>query len=250
MSFELKKMIAAAGKQSLDLVFPRRCPMCDRPVRPGTRICPECVDKPEPVGRDYCLICGRRVASPELAYCPDCERTGVRNFSMGASVYLYRSVAGSLYRLKYKGRREYADYFGQVMADRARQVLLPRAKFFPDLVVPVPMHRARERERGYNQAALLAETMASGLGIPMNGRVLERTSRTGPLRMMSAEERARTLRGAFCASAIAIAGKTIIIVDDIYTTGATTDACARALREAGAADVLVMTLASGYIPSR
>ena len=99
----------------LDLVFPRRCPICDKPVKPyGELICRECAKVPQPVGEYTCCKCGKPV-DPEEEYCSDC-RVKKHIYYRGAAAFRYRSVSGSLYRFKYEGRREYADYYGREMA--------------------------------------------------------------------------------------------------------------------------------------
>ena len=99
----------------LDLVFPRRCPICDKPVKPyGELICRECAKVPQPVGEYTCCKCGKPV-DPEEEYCSDCRKKK-HIYYRGAAAFRYRSVSGSLYRFKYEGRREYADYYGREMA--------------------------------------------------------------------------------------------------------------------------------------
>ena len=98
-----------------DLFFPRRCPVCDRPVKPyGALICRDCAEVPRPVGPNACCKCGKPV-EPEEEYCPDCRRSR-HMYYRGAASFRYRSISGSLYRFKYEGRREYADYYGREMA--------------------------------------------------------------------------------------------------------------------------------------
>ena len=129
----------------LDLLFPRRCPVCDRPVKPfGALICRECEKVPHPVGECVCCKCGKPV-SPEEEYCADCRK--IRHlYDRGAASFLYRSVSGSLYRFKYDGRREYADFYGREMArtlDRFLQELGPEHR--PDMLIPVPCSADRKR---------------------------------------------------------------------------------------------------------
>ena len=111
-----------------------------------------------------------------------------------------------------------------------------------DVIVPVPLHRARERERGFNQAALLARRIGRRLAVPTRPRWLARIRPTRPQSELSAGERRANVRGAFRASR-RVAGRHVLVVDDILTTGATVDACARALRDAGAQRVGVLTVA-------
>ena len=137
-----------------DMIYPRRCPVCDRPVKPpGALICGDCVNVPLKVeGRDgktaLCAKCGKPLADPGEVYCPDCARLP-HLFDEGCAVFRYRSVSGALYRFKYEGRQEYAAWFGKVMADKLLQAfperkLLERyGKPHPDLLVPVPVSKQR-----------------------------------------------------------------------------------------------------------
>ena len=229
----------------LDLIFPRRCPICDRPVKPyGALICKECSQVPVPVGESVCMKCGKPV-EPEEEYCADCRARKHRYFR-GMAVYRYRSVSGSLYRFKYDGRREYADFYGEGMARALDRFLAEAgASHMPDLLVPVPCSRERMRKRGYNQAALLARRLSVRSGIPVSENALIRSRDTRAMRSMSALERQINLKRTFHVYGNGVRLKSIMLIDDIYTTGATIDACAGALLEAGAEEVSFLTLAIG-----
>ena len=233
--------------RAADLLFPRRCPRCDRPVRPaGALICPECAQGFVRVGGPVCMKCGKPVPEGE-ALCGDCAGKE-HSYDRGCAVFLYHSISASIYRFKYGGRREYADYYGREMVRRLREVLAePGARAFPrpQVLVPVPVSRSRYRKRGYNQAALLARKLSAISGIPVREDILRRVSETAAMRMMSAAERQNNLKKAFIAYGNSVNLKSIMLVDDIYTTGATADACAAALRDAGAETVSFMTLAIG-----
>ena len=228
-----------------DLLFPRRCPVCDRPVKPfGALICRECADVPVPVGPCTCCKCGKPVA-PEEEYCVDC-RAGRHLFYRGAAAYTYRSVSGALYRFKYEGRREYAVFFGRAMEEALERFLTEIGpRHAPDLLVPVPCSAKRLRQRGYNQAALLSRELSQRSGIPSAEDLLGRSKETSAMRNMSALERQNNLKKAFHVYGNGVRLKSIMLIDDIFTTGATVDACAGALLEAGAKEVSFLTLAIG-----
>ena len=236
-------------KTATDLLFPRRCPFCDRPVKPfGALCCDACAGVPVPVGASFCRKCGKPVED-ETVYCEDCRRTE-HLFENGVSVFRYRSVSGSLYRFKYEGRREYADYYGVRMAERFTEAVSDGTfAHIPDLLVPVPVSPKRMRARGYNQAELLARAMAGSLApkwqIPVENKALQRQIETTAMRSMSAQARQNNLKKAFHVYGNSVRLKSIMLIDDIYTTGATIDACARALLEAGAGEVRFVTLAIG-----
>ena len=228
-----------------DLFFPRRCPICDRPVKPyGQLICTECADVPQPVGDFTCRKCGKPVA-PEEEYCEDCRRKP-HMFYAGAAAFRYRSVSGSLYRFKYEKRREYADYYCDILAQTLERFLEETGEEHrPEMLIPVPCSKARMRKRGYNQAALLAEGTARRAGIEVREDLLFRSKDTAAMRRMSAAERQNNLKKAFHVYGNGVRLKSIILIDDIFTTGATIDACAGPLLEAGAKEVSFLTLAIG-----
>lgn len=176
-----------------------------------------------------------------ILYCADCRRAR-HLYDRGCAVYRYRSCSGAIYRYKYRGRAEYADYFGRKMADRVREVF---GNTQIDMLVPVPLSRDRFRERGYNQALFLARVMSQQLGIPARADVLMRTEATAPMKNMTAAQRQKSLKNAFFVYGNDVKLKSIMLVDDIYTTGATMDACTRVLRGAGALHVSFCTLAIG-----
>lgn len=164
------------------------------------------------------------------------------NFVRGRALYEYESAAASIYRLKYGGRQEYADFFGEeinrYLGDFIRQVK-------PDGLVPIPLHRSRERKRGYNQAALLARALGEYTGVPVYEKLLVRVKNTAPLKQQNPQERQNNLKRAFNISQNDVKLSTIIIIDDIYTTGSTIDAAAKVLTWQGAAEIYFITLACG-----
>ena len=228
-----------------DLFFPRRCPICDKPVKPyGALICTECADVPQPVGDVTCRKCGKPV-QPEEEYCEDC-RTRPHMFYAGAASFKYRSISGSLYRFKYERRREYADYYCGILAQTLERFLEERGEEHrPDMLIPVPCSKARMRKRGYNQAALLARGTAHRAGFEVREDVLIRSKDTAAMRRMTAAERQNNLKKAFHVYGNGVRLKSIMLIDDIYTTGATIDACSGALLGAGAKEVNFLTLAIG-----
>ena len=142
------------------------------------------------------------------------------------------------HEFKYEGLTALAEPMAALMAERA--VAIAGA----DLVVPVPLHRGRERSRGYNQAAELAKHLAAAWDLPYEERAARRVRDTAPLaKTMHREERRAIVAGAFAAAAARVEGRHVVLVDDVVTTGATLDACATAIREAGAKSVHCRTWA-------
>lgn len=233
--------IKEIGSVLRDLCFPARCPVCDRPVQPfGGLICRECEAKLVYITEPRCRKCGKQLAD-ETEYCYDCRRRP-HIYDRGLALYTYGSVRKSVYRLKYAGRREYAVYLGKRMASvLGRQILA----WHPDALVPVPLHARRERRRGYNQAALLARSLGQELGIPVLEDYLIRVKNTRPQKELEGARRQNNLKKAFKITENEVKLNTIVIIDDIYTTGSTIDEAARECRAHGVKNICFVTLAIG-----
>jgi ComF family protein len=147
-------------------------------------------------------------------------------------------VREAIHGLKFGGRRSLARPLGDLVGEQCADVLADR----PDALVPVPLARARERERGFNQAGLVAERLAERLGLRVRPRWLVRLRVTAPQSDLVAVERRANVAGAFAAAPV-VAGRHVVVVDDVITTGATVGECARALRAAGARRVGVLAVA-------
>jgi ComF family protein len=186
-----------------------------------------------------CARCGVP-RPPSITICAACS---VRppTFDVARAVGLYlaegtqlNALARAVRALKFRGRRAVATTLGEAMTD-----VLPAGPH--DVVVPVPLHRSRLRERGYNQAALLARALARAARLPVLSTGLVRRRPTPSQADLDASARRANVRAAFVASA-RVAGAAVVLVDDVLTTGATADACARALRDAGSRRVTVVTV--------
>ena len=225
------------------LCFPRRCPVCGGIVLPrGELICPDCVKELSPVSQPVCLICGKQLESGTGERCGDCMRRP-RSFQRNFALLNYNAAARrSMVAIKYKNRREYLDFYAQAVCRRFGRQLL---RLGPDAIVPVPVHASRLRSRGYNQAELLAGRIGAELGIPVCSRALLRTKKTRPQKELSPEERLRNLQQAFAAGQLPEGVETVILVDDIYTTGSTLEACARILLGMGVRRVYGLTICIG-----
>lgn len=230
-----------------DLLFPRRCPVCDRPVKPaGGLICAECKAGLKYVRQPFCMKCGRQLTDGGQEYCADCAHKK-HVYDRGISLYQYKSVQTTIYRFKYGGRREYARFLGGEMAARlGRQILAWK----PDALIPVPLHETRLQKRGYNQAGLLAEEMGRSLKIPALHDWISREKNTAPLKLLGAAERQNNLKKAFKIKRDDVKLSTIVIIDDIYTTGSTVDEIAAECRKKGVRAVYFAALSAGSGPPR
>ncbi len=227
----------------LDLVYPRRCVICDGTVEVYDKmICPGC-NKKLSFGRGpFCLKCGKLLLDEETEYCGDCEKKD-HEYEAGRSLFPYsEDVIKSLYRLKYSGRREYAEFYGRKLAERFREVI---NGWGVEVIIPVPLHKSRLRERGYNQAALMAAHLGRCLGIKVEENAVIRVRKTRPQKLLDASSRQSNIKNAFKIGQFDVKLKTVLLVDDIYTTGSTIDEVCRTLKQAGAGRVYFLTAAAG-----
>ena len=225
-----------------DLLYPRRCPVCDRAVMPfGSLVCGTCMSKPVYIKAPYCMKCGKELSDEGAEYCGDCMRRR-HLFDSGRALYAYRSMSDSIYRFKYRGRREYAAYYAADMAERLGGWI---RRCRPDALVPVPIHTSKRRNRGYNQAEVLAKGLGAILHIPVENGLIRRIRKTAPMKDLSASERQNNLKRAFKICRNDVKLDTIIIIDDIYTTGSTIDAMSYELRRAGVKKIYFAALAIG-----
>ncbi len=215
----------------LDILYPRRCPVCGDIIGgSGRTICPDCIRKLSFVKPPICKKCGKEIEDESAEFCVDCMRHS-HAFEYGIALLNYDETARhSMAQIKYNNKREYLDFYGTALAARyGRTIRRMRA----DALVPVPVHATRRRTRGFNQAEILARVTGKKLGIPVLPGMLVRNKKTLPQKDLTAAERLKNLSGAFAVGEIPKGIKSVILVDDIYTTGSTIEACAGALRAAG-----------------
>jgi len=233
-------------KMVLDVIFPARCPYCDKVVPFLSQICPECRNSFVHVKEPRCLRCGKPIGETEIEFCMDCRRKK-HYFSQGRGLYEYSSAAASLYRFKYAGRREYAEFYSDEMVKHLGDTI---RQWNAQVLVPVPIHRSRKHRRGYNQAEVLATALGRKLDIPVDAGLLKRVKKTVPQKFLDEQERQNNLKKAFKIGHNDVKWKTAIIVDDIYTTGSTIDACASVLLKTGIEKVYYVSVAIGTDQSK
>ena len=187
------------------------------------------------------MKCGKELENEETEYCADCMRHR-HLFDRGRAVFAYKSVSDSVYRFKYQGRREYAAYYAECMAGRLGQWII---QCRPDALIPVPIHASKRHVRGYNQAEVLAKELGSILHTPVVTDYIKRVRKTSPMKDLSVSERQNNLKRAFKICRNDVKLSTIIIIDDIYTTGSTVDAMSYELRRAGVKYIYFAALAIG-----
>ena len=222
-------------RHAVALVLPPRCPGCGTLVGEEHRFCAGCWASLRFLGPPWCAGCKLPFAYDrgEGACCANCLQTPPRHRGVHAAV-AYGEVARTLaLRLKYAGRTGFA----QTMA----RLMVRLAPVDADLLVPVPLHRWRLWSRGFNQAAVIADALGRLTGKPVDRLALTRTRQTPVLRGLSGSGRARAVRGAFrVVYPERVRGRAVVLVDDVHTSGATTQACTAALLGAGAASVSIL----------
>ena len=217
----------------LDLLFPPRCVGCREM---GSLLCARCRDEFELVEPPVCPHCGRPRTNGGL--CPLCQRDPLQIDGIRSVAYLDGTLREAIHHFKYNNLQGLAAPLGKLMGDYWEKSPLPA-----EIVVPVPLHVDRLRERGYNQAALLGQALGKSIGLPVSENSLVRVRATRPQVDLSAQERKENVRDAFCCSNAELKDKRVLLVDDVYTTGATLEACSIALRQVGARSVWALTLA-------
>ena len=226
----------------LDLLFPRRCPICDDIVSgKGMLICVSCKRKIKYVTEPYCKKCGKGLTDNEKEFCFDCSQHSV-NYDAGRALYEYNTIQESVYRFKYMGRREYASFYGQQIAEQLREQF---REWKVEALVPVPMYKSKKRRRGYNQAEELAGAIGKCLKLPVYANLVSRIRCTTPQKKLSRSERQNNLKKAFKICADDVKLGVVVVIDDIYTTGSTIDEIAKELKRAGVVQVYFITLAIG-----
>ncbi len=232
----------------VSLIFPAPCRICEATLDTASRIpiCRECLGSLRPLSGPLCEGCGRPFVSAAAgtARSPLCHlcRRGVYAFTLARSYGIYDgAMVRAITLLKYHAVTPLGGWF----AARLAELIAGRPEAFAaDVVVPVPLHPSRLRERGHNQAELIARPLARRLRLPLRSYLLVRTKPRPEKLKLTRQERWRTVRGAYALRAgMRVDKLRVLLVDDVFTTGATLDACARALRQAGAASVVGLTVA-------
>ncbi|MBM7615364.1 ComF family protein [Alkaliphilus hydrothermalis] len=206
-----------------------------------------------------CIICKENTKTVQYGICVNCieKNSFIKKgrwlqtaaFEEGYSCRIFSVVEYQgqirklIYRLKYKQETYLARELGKMMGD-----FIEREGLAADFIVPVPLHKSREKERGFNQATLLAKYVSESIGIPYKDRCLVRNKKTSVMHQLSKSQRRQNVLGAFSVERPAeLIGQDIILLDDIFTTGATIEACIRTLLEAGVASIKVVAFARGKI---
>lgn len=242
-----KKNLAAGARGLLHILYPWRCPICDK-VRSipfgkeNMSICEGCTSKIEYVKEPVCKKCGKPLDDERVEFCGDCKYH-THHYVQGKALWVYKGwVKKSIYRLKYKNRREYGTIYARELVKQYGG-WIRRKKI--QAIIPIPLHKSRKRERGYNQAEVIAREMGREMGLPVYNRLLIRSVNTRAQKELNDRERKNNLKKAFKISKNDVQLKKVLLVDDIYTTGSTIDAVAQTLREAGVVEIYFVSVSIG-----
>ena len=247
------------GSGALDLLYPMSlyCVSCGKIIDASRtyRLCNECMEAAKWITDRHCSKCGRPLSENDPGEkCFGCSGAGasamVRSFDKGHACAGYGAVEQSLiFAFKYGSRSDIGVTLGEIMYDRMlAEYEADELAGMYDMVIPVPVSRAKKRKRGFNHADIMAESFAERAGLRCDSGVIIRTRDTAPMKGLGPEERRINIEGAFeirKRKLPAVRGADILLVDDIFTTGATIDEIASLLKDAGASRVDFLAYAGG-----
>ena len=247
----------------LDILFPVKCPVCGHLLKKGERgFCQDCTKNLPRVTEPACCRCGKPIEKDTQEYCRDCGRkrqavrmkgdrsgadgAGKDPICQGTALWIYTvSMKRAMANFKYNGCYSEGAFYAEELARTRRSRF---EQWQPDYVIPVPLHRRRRWFRGYNQAACVAEELGLRIEVPVASMALERIRCTRPQKGLDDRHRRNNVKDAFRIAGDwrkRLQGRCVLLVDDIYTTGATLEACASVLREAGVRKVYFACLCTG-----
>ena len=205
-------------------------------------ICKECEESLTEITEPSCIKCGKQLDSEEKLYCADCK-SSERAFVENRAVYLYKGeIKNAMYDLKYANRRENAEFFAEAILKKYGGYIKGLGI---DVIVPIPLHKKRYKKRGYNQTELIASYIGKKLEIPVNTELLSRNVSTTAQKFLDNVERKNNVKSAFKVYENDVKYDRILLIDDIYTTGATLHYAAKELLKNGNGAVYTMTVCIG-----
>lgn len=231
--------LAALAAPLLDLIYPPGCPACGGSVpEGGVKLCPACLENIPWLVAAGCPRCGSELDSG--GHCRLCAGLHKALEFVRSTAWFTGCVPELVHALKYAGRRDLAPLLAELAVAGNLAESFPAR---PDLIVPVPLHWRRRIRRGFNQSELLASELAELTGFPLAGRTVVRVRSTSTQTRLSPEQRRKNVAGAFDCHGGSVAGRTVLVVDDVMTTGATLGEVARSLADAGASRVFAWSFA-------
>ena len=229
----------------LKILYPPRCPACREPMEDdGSLIHPECRGRFKLIEEPRCFKCGRHISEEGKALCPECEEKK-HSYQYGFPLFEYNETAtNAMIDYKKNGWKSHGDFFAEEMA-RGLASYIKRQK--PEVLVPVPITKSRYNERGFNQSEYIAYKLSEKLGIPVDSDILVRTGKAVQQKALSGKERKENRFYGIECTCEKLPYRRICLVDDVYTTGGTLNACTEALLAAGAVEVGFMTVFAAYL---
>lgn len=222
----------------LDLVYPPVCVNCQAK---DSWLCPDCWHQIKFLPTTVCRSCGLVILNDHQSICLGCQRLHLQYVDRLRSATLFiddNPIQQAIHSLKYHNHRAVATILGKMLIEAYQRYQLQ-----VDVIVPVPLYSSRIKERGYNHSELLAKELSQTTNLPLNTTNLQRIRFTPAQVTLKAEARRLNVKGAFVCHNASFTGQTILLIDDVCTTGSTLEACALALKEAGGASVVALTLA-------
>ncbi|MGN0383532.1 MAG: ComF family protein [Eubacterium sp.] len=228
----------------IGMIYPDICPVCGEIIKDNEKfIHPWCRESIVFVRDPRCGKCGAPIADNCKLFCEDCMKHE-HYFDRGVAVFVYGGeLKKSILRFKYKNERRFGKYYADEMAIVYRRLI---DSWNPDAIIPIPIHKEKRRQRGFNQTEIIAKELAQSLNIFYDKTSLIRIKNTRKQKDLGILERRRNLESAFAVDEKVINKyNTVILIDDIYTTGATMDSCAKLLKAAGVEKVYYICVSIG-----
>lgn len=224
-------------------LYPERCPVCLKPVTPkGAVLHLRCKAQVNRIKEPVCMKCGTPLSSKEEEYCGECSCHSDRGWDLGRSIFLYHGALEQALRLvKTEGTKEFVCFFAKQMKESQMDFI---RRLAPECIVPVPLHPAKRRKRGFNQAELLADALSEETGIPVR-LLLVKHKKTKDQKSLKKNERKANVKDAFVVNEDAIGEhmpSSVLLLDDVCTTGSTLTACANTLKAYGVAKVAFLSV--------
>lgn len=233
-------MISGIKTFLLNFLFPIECLGCEAP---DTYLCSECLDKTPKISLPFCFLCNTQGGAEGI--CERCRKDSPLDGIFAATLYSDTIIGQAIHALKFQYVESMAPVLSQVLIAELKKTSLLK-KLQHTIILPLPLHRKRYRERGFNQSYLIAKSIAEALHGTVNCSALVRVAATLQQARLDRQERSVNIKGAFVVKdATVIAGKSVVIVDDVITTGVTMTEAALMLKQAGATAVYGIALAHG-----
>lgn len=235
MKFKIKEEV-------INLIYPPKCPLCKTIIGRREKICMECSVLVPRIQTPCCLKCGCEIEDEEVEYCIDCTNK-TRSYIKGYPAMNYiGAMRECVAEFKYHSMKCYGDFFADEICKKYGKEI---RTLEIDALVPVPVHKQKLKIRGYNQAEVLAKDLGERLDIKVDSSLLIRNINTLPQKKLDDMERENNLKRAFISSDKIVKYKSVMLVDDIYTTGSTIEACSRALMEKGIEKIYYTSICIG-----